>query len=255
MKNKVLRIILIIIVLLISVSSFTQTTPGLPDVTISIEGDATNSLTPTLEIILIITVISLAPGFLMLLTSFTRIVVVLGFLRQALGTRQAPPNQVLLALALFLTVMIMFPVFTNVYDNAIVPYNDGEIGYEEALNEGWNQFKEFMTSEIIAHKNQDDVFMLANYLEQPVEDINDTPFQILVPAFALSELEIAFKMGVLIYIPFILVDMVVASILLSMGMMMIPPVLISLPFKIMLFVIVNGWDLLIGSLIRSFRGV
>lgn len=201
---------------------------------------------------MIVTVLSLAPGFLMLFTSFTRIVVVLSFLRQAMGTRQAPPNQVMLALALFLTIMIMFPVFNGVYQEAIVPYNQNEISYEEAIQISWQQFKNFMISEIVAHKNEDDIYMLASSMGETIDNIEDTPFQILVPAFAISELEIAFKMSILLYLPFIIVDMVVASILLSMGMIMIPPILISLPFKIMIFVMVNGWDLLIGGLVRSF---
>lgn len=201
---------------------------------------------------MIVTVLSLAPGFLMLFTSFTRIVVVLSFLRQAMGTRQAPPNQVMLALALFLTIMIMFPVFNGVYQEAIVPYNQNEISYEEAIQISWQQFKNFMISEIVAHKNEDDIYMLASSMGETIDKIEDTPFQILVPAFAISELEIAFKMSILLYLPFIIVDMVVASILLSMGMIMIPPILISLPFKIMIFVMVNGWDLLIGGLVRSF---
>jgi len=169
-----------------------------------------------------------------------------------MGTRQAPPNQVMLALALFLTIMIMFPVFNGVYQEAIVPYNQNEISYEEAIQISWQQFKNFMISEIVAHKNEDDIYMLASSMGETIDNIEDTPFQILVPAFAISELEIAFKMSILLYLPFIIVDMVVASILLSMGMIMIPPILISLPFKIMIFVMVNGWDLLIGGLVRSF---
>lgn len=249
------KIIIIILLLSISTFLFSQEIPQTPSLNIQInpEGDI-NTLSPTLTIFLIVTLLSLAPGFLMLFTSFTRIVVVLSFVRQAMGTRQAPPNQVMLALALFLTIMIMFPIFNNVYQNAIIPYNNGEIGYEEAIQITWDQFKNFMISEIVAHKNEDDIYMLSSAMSIELNDIQQTPFQILVPAFAISELEIAFKMSILIYLPFIIIDMVVASILLSMGMIMIPPILISLPFKIMIFVMVNGWDLLIGGLVRSFTG-
>jgi flagellar biosynthetic protein FliP len=258
MRNKFLKKFLIIVfLLLIPVLVNSQPEPlQIPDISINFnnnEGFST-TLTPTLEIFLIITVLSIAPSLLMLLTSFTRIVIVLGFTRQALGTRQAPPNQVLVALALFLTIMIMFPIFTNIYDNAITPYNEGIIGYEEAVERTWEHFQTFMLNEITAHKNQDNIFMLASALNVEISDIADTPFQILIPSFVLSELEISFKMGILIYLPFIIVDMIVASILLSMGMMMIPPVLISLPFKLLLFVLINGWDLLVGSLVRSFSG-
>jgi flagellar biosynthetic protein FliP len=225
----------------------------LPNIDIKVDSSG-QDLTPAITIFLIITVLSLAPSFLMLMTSFTRIAVVLSFVKQAIGARQAPPNQVVVALALFLTILIMFPVFSNVYNKAIVPYNSGTIGYEKAVERTWNEFKTFMLREIVNHKNQDNIYMLAQSTNIEIKDINDTPFQVLIPAFALSELEISFKMGILIYLPFIIVDMVVASILLSMGMMMIPPVMISMPFKILLFVLVNGWDLLIGSLVRSFSG-
>ncbi|HOO74388.1 MAG TPA: flagellar type III secretion system pore protein FliP [Tepiditoga sp.] len=248
-KNKKI-FILILILISCGTSSFSQ----VPGLSIEINPTEPTNLTPTLVILLALTVLSVAPSLLMMLTSFTRITIVFGFLRQALGTRQSPPNQVLVALALFLTIMIMFPVFNSVYNDAIVPYNDNKIGYEEAIDITWGNFKDFMLREIVSHKNQDNIFMLASSMKYEIKSIEDTPFQILVPAFALSEIEIAFKMGILIYIPFIIVDMVVASILLSMGMMMIPPVLISLPFKVLLFVLINGWDLLIGSLVRSFAG-
>ncbi|MDN5342285.1 MULTISPECIES: flagellar type III secretion system pore protein FliP [Oceanotoga] len=247
------KIFIILFIIFINILSFSENI-GLPDISIDIQQTQPNTLNPVLEIVLIITVISIAPGLLMLLTSFTRLVVTMGFLRQALGTRQAPPNQVLVALALFLTIMIMYPTFDRVYNEAIIPYNNQEIGYEEVIEKAYNPFKDFMLREIIDHKNQDNIILLANSTNTQIQNIEDTPFQILIPAFALSELEISFKMGLLLYIPFILVDMVVASILLSMGMIMIPPVLISLPFKIMLFIIVNGWDLVIGSLVRSFGG-
>ncbi len=149
----------------------------------------------------------------------------------------------------------MFPVFNAVYQKAILPYNEGTIGYKEAIEIATGEFKTFMLSQIVAHKNEDDIYMLSSAMNISISNIEETPLNILIPAFAISELEIAFKMSILIYLPFIIIDMVVASILLSMGMIMIPPpVLISLPFKIMIFVMVNGWDLLISGLVKSFTG-
>jgi len=256
-KSRIIKILVVLgLFVVIGSLTFSQqiSNPPLIDIQINNNNDGTNILTPTLTILLVVTVLSLAPGFLMLFTSFTRIVIVLGFVRQALGTRQSPPNQVLLALALFLTIMIMFPVFNGVYQKAILPYNEGTIGYKEAIEITMGEFKTFMISQIVAHKNEDDIYMLSSAMNVSISNIEETPFNILVPAFAISELEIAFKMSILIYLPFIIIDMVVASILLSMGMIMIPPVLISLPFKIMIFVMVNGWDLLISGLVKSFTG-
>jgi flagellar biosynthetic protein FliP len=256
MKSRIIKILVVLGLFLTIVSlTFSQQTSNSPLIDIRINNsEGTSILTPTLTILLIVTVLSLAPGFLMLFTSFTRIVIVLGFVRQAMGTRQSPPNQVLLALALFLTIMIMFPVFNAVYQKAILPYNEGTIGYKEAIEIATGEFKTFMLSQIVAHKNEDDIYMLSSAMNISISNIEETPLNILIPAFAISELEIAFKMSILIYLPFIIIDMIVASILLSMGMIMIPPVLISLPFKIMIFVMVNGWDLLISGLVKSFTG-
>ncbi|HOB15859.1 MAG TPA: flagellar type III secretion system pore protein FliP [Defluviitoga sp.] len=255
-KSRIIKILFVLgIFVSITSLSFTQQTPTPPLIDIQINNnEVPNQLSPTLTILLLVTVLSLAPGFLMLITSFTRIVIVLGFVRQAIGTRQSPPNQVMLALALFLTIMIMFPVFNGVYQKAVIPYNEGEIGYQEALEITKGEFKTFMLTQIVAHKNEDNIYMLSSAMNLNISNVEETPFHILVPAFAISELEIAFKMSILIYLPFIIIDMVVASILLSMGMIMIPPVLISLPFKIMIFVMVNGWDLLVSGLVKSFTG-
>ncbi|WP_420844894.1 flagellar type III secretion system pore protein FliP [Marinitoga litoralis] len=251
--NKIIILIMISLFLFTTISA--QEPVPIPEISINIGGDipSPDTLIPTLEILLLIAVLSLAPSFIMMFTSFMRIVIVLSFLRTALGSRQAPPNQVLIGISLILTFLIMSPVFNDIYQNAIIPYTEEKISYTQMFENTWNPIKRFMISEIVAHKNQDNIFMLASSVKREINNINDTPPEILIPAFALSELEISFKMGVLIYIPFIIVDMVVASILLSMGMMMIPPVMISMPFKLLLIILVNGWDLLIGGLIRSFQ--
>lgn len=186
----------------------------------------------TLEILLLITVLALAPSILVLMTSFTRIIVVFSFLRNALGTRQTPTNQILIGLSLFLTFFIMEPVFKDIYNYALQPYMNGEIGYEEMFKRAMVPIRGFMIKQIKIHHNEDNIDMLLESLKRPkVKNIEDTPTSVLIPAFVISELEIAFKMGILLYIPFILVDMIVASILLAMGMIMVPPVLVSLPSK------------------------
>ena len=245
---------LLTFLLLIDIHSFSQEEIPLPRIQIGVDRvEKPRDLVVTLEILLLITVISLAPSILVLMTSFTRIIIVFSFLRNALGTRQTPTNQILIGLSLFLTFFIMEPVFKDIYDYAIQPYMKGEIGYEEMFKKALTPIRGFMIRQIKIHHNEDNVDMLLEGLKRPkVKKIEDTPTSVLIPAFVISELEIAFKMGILLYIPFILVDMIVASILLAMGMIMVPPVLISLPFKVLIFVLVNGWDLLVSGLIRSF---
>ncbi|MEG1139337.1 MAG: flagellar type III secretion system pore protein FliP [Lachnospiraceae bacterium] len=206
----------------------------------------------TVKIFLVLTILSLAPSILIMLTSFTRIIIVLHFVRQAIGTQTAPPNQVLVGLALFLTLFIMAPVFSQINKEAIKPLDAGEITQQEAFKIGVAPLREFMSKE-----TQDKDLMLfcdiAKISFVPDETNLDTiPITVLIPSFILSELRTAFIMGFLIYIPFIVIDMVVASVLMSMGMMMLPPTTISMPFKILLFVLADGWDLIIGSLVRTF---
>ncbi|ANQ53864.1 flagellar biosynthesis protein FliP [Thermosipho sp. 1063] len=245
----------VILLLLLSFFVFAQNEMPLPGISLQITPtQQPRELVNTLEILLLLTILSLAPSILILFTSFTRIIIVFSFVRNALGTRQTPPNQVLIGLALFLTFFIMQPVWNDVYNNAITPYLNSEIGYEEMFSRTMDRFRTFMLTEIKVHHNEDNIFMLAENVGQNISDIEKTPNSILIPAFIIGELEIGFKMGILLYVPFIVMDMVVASILLSLGMIMIPPVLVSLPFKILLFVLVNGWDMLIGSLIKSFGG-
>lgn len=212
------------------------------------ESDPSNVST-SVTLLVLLTVLSLAPSILILMTSFARIVIVLSFTRTALATNQMPPNQVIVGLALFLTFFIMAPTFQQVNEQAVQPLFDQEIGLEEAYERAALPFKEFMAK----HTRQKDLqlFMDYNQAEYP-ESIEDVPLTMLVPAFALSEIKTAFQMGFMIFIPFLVIDMVVASTLMSMGMMMLPPVMISLPFKILLFILVDGWYLVMKSLLQSF---
>ncbi|WP_449540020.1 flagellar type III secretion system pore protein FliP [Ferdinandcohnia sp. Marseille-Q9671] len=210
---------------------------------------APENVSTSVKMLLLLTVLSLAPSILILMTSFTRIIIVLSFVRTSLGTQSMPPNQVLLGLSLFLTFFIMAPTFSDVNDQALTPLFNEEINLEEAYNRAATPFKEFMS----VHTRQKDLELFLNYTgaERP-ESIEDIPLTALVPAFAISELKTAFQIGFMIFIPFLVIDMVVASILMSMGMMMLPPVMISLPFKILLFVLVDGWYLIVKSLLQTF---
>ncbi len=212
-------------------------------------------LSSTIQVMLLLTVLSLAPAVLLMTTCFVRIVVVLGLLRQAIGTQQLPPTQVITALALFMTLLVMTPVWKQVYDRAIVPYTNEEIGLEQAWAEGVMPIRQFMSLQIERTGNREDVYLFLNYLpDQPMpNDYNDVPLQALLPAFMLSELKTAFLIGFQIYLPFLIVDMVIASVMVSMGMLMLPPVLISLPFKLLLFVLLDGWHLVVGMLMESFQ--
>lgn len=212
-------------------------------------------LTSTVKIMLLLTVISLAPAVLIMTTSFVRIIVVLGLLRQALGTQQLPPSQVITSLALFLTLLVMAPVWKQVYDEAVVPYSQRELSLEEAWTAGVAPIRQFMSMQIERTGNRDDVWLFIDYLPETSstpEKYDDVPLTALLPAFMLSELKTAFLIGFRIYLPFLILDMVIASVMISMGMLMLPPVLISLPFKLLLFVLVDGWNLVVGMLLESF---
>ena len=208
------------------------------------------TLSATLQIVLLLTILSIAPSFLIMLTSFTRIIIVLHFIRQALGTTTSPPNQVLVGLALFLTFYIMNPTFTAVYNNAIEPMTKGTVTAREAIDLGIEPLRDFMLSNV----NKKDLKLFIKLADNEVtESYDEIPTTTLIPAFICSELRAAFIIGFLIYIPFIVIDMVVASTLMSMGMMMLPPTTISAPFKILLFVLADGWDLVIGNLVQTFH--
>lgn len=211
----------------------------------------------TLQIVILLTVISIAPSLLLMVTSFTRIIVVLHFIRSALGTQTTPPNQVLIGLALFLTVFIMGPVFTQVNNEAIKPLSKGEITQEEAFEKGMEPIRGFMFNQVKNRPQDIKLFMdIANLGDAniTVYQLDDVPTSVLIPAFMISELRAAFIIGFLLYIPFIVIDMVVASTLMSMGMMMLPPTTISMPFKILLFVLADGWNLIIGNVVKTFYG-
>lgn len=225
---------------------------------IEIVSDADGGLSASLNILLLLTVLSLAPALLVLCTCFTRIVIVLGLLRQALGTQGLPPSQVVVGLALFLTFVIMAPTAQRMYDEGIRPYSEGEVqDYEEAWDRIKQPLRDFMFAQIEATGNWSGVFMMLNYRGIDTSDPGsltraDVDMLSLIPAYILSELKTAFLIGFKIYLPFLVIDMVIASMLISMGMLMLPPVLISLPFKLLLFVLVDGWQLVVGSLMSSF---
>ncbi len=207
------------------------------------------TLAGPLRILLILTAISLLPSALVMLTSFTRIIIVLHFTRQALNTQTAPPNMVIVGIALILTIYIMNPVFTQINENALQPLDNGEITTQEALEAGMEPLREFMYSQTQV-KDLNLFLEISGY--EDVESEEEVPFYVLAPSFILSELRTAFIIGFLIYIPFIVIDMVVASILMAMGMMMLPPTTISMPFKILLFILADGWELVIGGVVKTF---
>ena len=228
----------------------TETTTDISDkLTIGISAGDGSDLASVLQILLVLTVIALAPSILIMLTSFTRIVIVMHFTRTALGTQSAPPNQVLIGLSLFLTFFIMAPTFSQVYNDAIKPLSNNEISAEEAFEIGEAPIREFMFEQT----NTKDIKMFLEIANiQEVSDYDDIPTYVLIPSFIVSELRTSFIIGFLIYIPFIIIDMVVSSALMSMGMMMLPPTTISMPFKILLFVMADGWNLIIGNLVKTF---
>lgn len=225
---------------------------GLLSITVNNED---GSVSAPIRALLVLTVIAVAPSILIMLTSYTRIIVVLHFVRTAIGTQTSPPNQVMAGLALFLTFFIMWPTFQQINENAIQPMDNGDISIEQAIEAAQLPLRDFMFGE--TQEKDLHLFMDIDGQEYPdemtLEDYYEVPFTTVVPAFIISELRYAFEMGFMIYIPFIVIDMIVASVLMSMGMMMLPPTTISLPFKILLFILADGWNLLMGSLIRTFQ--
>ena len=201
------------------------------------------------KIVILMTILTLAPAILIMMTSFTRIVVVLAFLRQALGTQQMPPNQLIIGLSLFLSFMIMSPFLNDINNNALQPYLKGTISQEDAATEAMRPLRKFM----FAQTRDADLalFLKMGHVSQP-KTRADVPSLVLIPSFVISELKTAFEIGFIIYLPFLIIDMVVASVLMAMGMMMVPPIVVSLPFKLMVFVLVDGWQLIVGSLVKSF---
>jgi flagellar biosynthetic protein FliP len=238
---------LLLVVLAVPGSVLAQS--ALPAMTVQPAAGGGQSYSLTIQTLLFLTSITFLPAVLLMMTSFTRIVIVLSLLRQALGTVQAPPNQVLVGLSLFLTFFVMSPVLDRIYTDAYVPFSERKISFNEALERGSVPLKTFM----LRQTRQSDLALFAKLANQPeLQGPDDVPLKILVPAYVISELKTAFQIGFVVFIPFLIIDLVVASVLMSMGMMMLSPVIISLPFKLMLFVLVDGWNLLIGSLMRSF---
>lgn len=224
---------------------------ALPKVTVEVGKAATpGDLSVTLQVVVMMTILALAPSILIMTTSFIRIAIVLSFLRQAIGTQQMPPNQLMVGLALILTFFIMSPVFTTSYDTGIKPYLDEKITKEVAFDNAVKPFRKFM----LAQTREQDLALFVNMAKMPAPQTpEDIPLHVLVPGFVISELRTAFQIAFVIFIPFLVIDMVVASVLMSMGMMMLPPIIVSLPFKILLFVLVDGWYLLVKSLVESFH--
>ncbi len=231
-------------------STLLQAAPGVEAFTVAADGEGGQTYTLTIQILFFMTALTLLPGALMMMTSFARIIIVLAILRQALGTQNTPSNQILIGLALFLTLFIMMPVFNEVNEVALQPYLAEELDAMQALQAAAEPVKSFM----IAQTREDDLALFArigNFDE--IEEAGDVPFSLLLPSFATSELKTGFQIGFLLFIPFLIIDIVVASILMSMGMMMLSPMIISLPFKIMLFVLIDGWALVFGTLAASFQ--
>ncbi len=223
--------------------------PGADVMTVAPDGQGGQTYTLSIQVLMFMTALTLLPSALMMMTSFARILIVLAILRQAIGTHTTPSNQILLSLALFLTIFIMMPVFNEINDTAVQPYLKEQMNAEQALEKAAIPVREFM----LAQTREDDIGLFARIADEgDFQGPQDVPFKILLPAFATSELKTGFTMGFLLFIPFLIIDMVVASVLMSMGMMMLSPMIISLPFKIMLFVLIDGWALVFGTLAASF---
>lgn len=237
----------------LTVSTFSLNLPViaqvLPQIDLSIGGEA-EDFSLAIQALILITVLSFGPAFITMMTSFTRIIVVFFFLRMGLGTQQSPPNQVLIGLALFLTIFIMMPTFNAINESAIQPYINEEITQAEALSEAAVPLKEFMVRQT---RDDDLMFFMDMVGLNVVSSVDELPLYVVVPSYVMSELRIAFQIGFLIYLPFMVIDLVVASILLAMGIIFLPPVMVSLPFKILVFVLTDGWYLLVQSMVRSFN--
>jgi len=261
MNRRIFSLILVIIIFFITLPAFAgpSEAPMIPVPSFQIgftPADNPQDVALSLQILALMTVLSVAPAILLMLTSFTRVIIVLGFVQRAIGLQQTPPQQVISGLALFLTLFIMMPTWTNIYDNALAPYLAGNISSSEAWDGTIKPVRSFM--EKYTNEGELSLMVSAAGLEFPEgspRNYDDIPTRVLIPAFMLSELKTAFQMGIVIFIPFIVVDMIVSSVLLAMGMMMLPPMMISLPFKILLFVMADGWNLVVLSVLKSYLNV
>lgn len=241
---------LFIMLLLLAGTATLQAQP-LPKITIGVDkATSPGDVSVTLQIVLLLTILSLAPAIIIMVTSFTRVTIVFSFLRHALGTQQAPPNQVMVGLAIFVTAFIMAPVWQDINEHALQPYMDGEITQKEAYSRAIDPVRDFM----FRQTREKDLALFVNMagMDKPKSQ-SEIPTYVLIPAFIISEFRIAFQIGFLLFVPFLVLDMVVSSVLMSMGMLMLPPIMISLPFKLLLFVLVDGWYLIVGSVVAGFR--
>lgn len=236
--------------LFIPVICFSQIAPsGFEALTITESANGTKTYSLSLKILALMTALTVLPSLVLGMTAFTRIIIVMSILRQALGTQQTPPNQILVAISLFLTFFVMAPTFNKIYSDVSEPYNNGEMNLSEAVESGGGELKKFM----IKNTRKNDLLMFSQMAnEGKFQDSRDVPFYIVLPAYITSELKTAFQIGFLLFLPFLVIDMVVASILMSLGMMMLSPMLIALPFKLLLFVLVDGWSMTVGSLVGTF---
>lgn len=257
MKKETVKIILFLLLFIVaamitSTSVHAASPLSLPNINFSMSGGTTEpeKVSSLIQIVILLTILSLAPAILLMATSFTRIIIVLSLLRHALGTQTMPPNQVIVGLSLFLTFFIMAPVFNRINDEALKPYYEEQISGEQAFEKGTAPVKAFMLKQV---REKDLALFVKIAGEKRPAKPEDISLSTLIPAFAISELKTAFQIGFMIYLPFLVLDMVVASVLLSMGMMMLPPIMVSLPFKLLLFVLVDGWYLIVGSLVQSFH--
>ncbi len=253
MSKKKLKIKRMMLIMLLVISLFVtgKVFATVPRVNLTIDSAASpTDVTSSLQILFALTIVALAPSILIMMTSFTRIIIIFYFLRSALGTQQTPPNQILVGLALFMTLFIMMPVFTQINTDAWQPYRDGIIAQDVALTRATLPIKEFMQRQTY---DQDTALFAGMSGMEPVLTEADIPMSVVIPSFITSELKKGFMIGFIIYIPFIVIDMVVASVLMAMGMMMLPPATISLPFKILLFILVDGWGLIIGEIVKGFK--
>lgn len=255
LKGKKLASIFVLLFSFALLSSFVFSTENIPLPRVGVDFSTTTDpqeVSSSIQILVLLTILSIAPSILIMMTSFTRIIIVLSFLRNALGTQQMPPNQVLAGLALFLTLFVMSPVLSQIYEDSYTPYVDGQIEQAQALEGAGDTIKQFM----VGQTNIEDLALFVDLSGMEFEIADDElyklPLRIVIPSFMISELSTAFKMGFFIYIPFLVIDMVIASTLMSMGMMMVPPVMISMPFKVLLFIMVGGWNIVTQTIMNSF---
>ncbi|MBS6502224.1 flagellar type III secretion system pore protein FliP [Clostridium tertium] len=254
-KNKYLFIMLIALALIFTFDKSVSAEPiNIPNVNISVGGESTSpqNYVDNIKLLIILTILTLLPSIIIMMTSFTRIIVVFSFLKNALGAQQSIPNQILIGLALFLTIFIMQPVYSEINNNAFKPFMENTITQDEAMEAGSKPLRDFMLKQ--TRQKDLELFVEASKLDKEEITRDNIPLTVVIPAFAISELKTAFQIGFLLFIPFLIIDMVVASVLMSMGMFMVPPVMVALPFKLLLFVMVDGWYLMVKSLIMSFGG-